>query len=249
MRFFFYIHPTRPQAESLREEAARILIKNGCEYTENPESADFAISIGGDGTVVATNQLCSKPIIGINAGTLGYLPKIEPQDMEKALCAVIRGEYSLENRMMLTCTAPGVKHVNALNDIVLQKADQSVIRFTVTVDGVPLMRYTADGLIASTPTGSTGYSLSAGGPIVDPLSELIVLTPLAPHTLLSRSIILSAASRIALECENAAVISIDGNAYPISANSRFSIQKSTENAKFVTLSRESFVERLRKKLY
>ena len=138
--------------------------------------------------------------------------------------------------------------MNALNDIVLLRPDTGVIRFTLTVDGVPLMRYTADGMIAATPTGSTGYSLSAGGPIVDPVSRAIVLTPLAPHTLVNRSIVLSGESRITLECERDAILSIDGDNHPVSAGETITIIKSEEEAQFVTLARESFLDRLRKKL-
>ncbi|MBQ3079670.1 MAG: NAD(+)/NADH kinase [Clostridia bacterium] len=248
MKFFFKIHPSRPQAETLKKQAEAFIRKHGHESTPDPLQADFAVSIGGDGTVVSAHKLCKKPLIGVNAGTLGYLPKIEPENLECAFEKIFSGEFFLENRMTLSTVVDGIPMINALNDVALQKADHGVIRFTVNVDGVNLMRYTADGLIAATPTGSTGYSLSAGGPIVDPVSESIVLTPLAPHTLVSRSIILSANSFVTLECENDAVLSVDGDIHPIRAHAKIRISKAPEPVRFVTLSRESFVERLRKKL-
>lgn len=248
MKFYFHIHSSRPQAADLQNQAQKIITENGGECVPNPDDADFAVSIGGDGTVVSTHKLSKKPIIGVNAGTLGYLPKIEPDGLESALLSVMRGEYYLENRMTLACRAGGFTPASALNDVVLLNPDHTVIRFTVTVDGVKLMRYTADGLIAATPTGSTGYSLSAGGPIVDPISESIVLTPISPHTLVNRPIVLSASSSVKLECESDAALSIDGDIHRISAHTPIIIEKSPESVQFVTLNRESFLERLRRKL-
>lgn len=248
MKFWFRIHSTRPEAASLMHAACAILEKNGCRVVSSPSEADFTIAIGGDGTVVAAHRMSRKPIIGVNAGTLGYLTRIEPSHLEESLERVIRGDYTLENRMTLLVKGEGIPPSIALNDAAILKADSGVIRFTVNVDGVRLMRYTADGIIAATPTGSTGYSLSAGGPIVDPLSESIVLTPVAAHTLLSRPIVLSAQSVITLCPESNCILSVDGDQRPIGANREIVIARCEEYVQFVSFGRESFIDRLRKKL-
>ncbi len=248
MKFWFHIHPSRMEAMSLLKRAETFLESNASVRVEHPEDADFTVAIGGDGTVIAASRLSRKPIIGINAGTLGYLTNIEPENLEASLQRILNGDYMLENRMTLSVSGTGFKPQTALNDAAILTPGAGVIRFTVHVDNVPLMRYTADGLIAATPTGSTGYSLSAGGPIVDPVSHAITLTPVAPHTLVNRAIILSPESRISIECENRSILSVDGNRTEVDAGAIINIKKSEETVKFISFGRESFIERLRKKL-
>ncbi|MBQ3669202.1 MAG: NAD(+)/NADH kinase, partial [Clostridia bacterium] len=188
------------------------------------------------------------PIIGINAGRLGYLTHVEPEHAEEALKAVFDGRYALERRMTLDSSPNGESSENALNEVALLHADAGVIRFNVLVDGLRLTSYTADGMIAATPTGSTGYSLSAGGPIVDPAGEMLILTPIAPHTLLSRPIVLSPLSVVTLECENDALIATDGRTRSVKAGDSIEIKRSDKYMRFVTFGRESFITRLRQKL-
>ena len=248
MNFLFCVHPTREEAHRLHGELSGYLRLKGHSEVSDPALADFTLAIGGDGTVVAACRACSAPIIGINAGTLGYLTRVEPAQAKDALDRLCRGDYAIEERMMLCCGAAGGPVTCALNEAALTKEGSGVIRFTVTVDGIRLMRYTADGIICATPTGSTGYSLSAGGPIVDPASELMVLTPIAPHTLLNRPIVLSADSVVRLECENDAVISMDGASARLPAGTPFEIRRSPETMRFVSFGRESFIGRLQQKL-
>ena len=248
MKFWFHIHPSRMEAMSLLNRAENVWEDHACTRVNRPDEADFTVAIGGDGTVIAASRLSRKPIIGINAGTLGYLPKIEPETLEDCLRRIIAGDYTLENRMTLSVEGTGFKHQTALNDVAILTPGAGVIRFTVNVDGVKLMRYVADGIIAATPTGSTGYSLSAGGPIVDPVSQSIMLTPVAPHTLVNRAIILSPESRISIECENRSILSVDGNKTEVDAGCVIDIKKADETVQFVSFGRESFIERLRKKL-
>ena len=237
MKFWFNLHPTREEAKVLKERAVAFLAARGSEAVEDPREADLA-----------AHQACARPIIGVNAGTLGYLPRIEPEQLEEAFGRILAGDYALESRMTLSAGERGGETVNALNDVALTKADPGVLRFTVSVDGVELMRYTADGIICATPTGSTGYSLSAGGPIVDPLSELFVLTPIAPHTLVSRPVILSDKGVVTLTPDSDALISIDGRVRPIRAGTSFDIRKAETRVQFVTLGSEGFIDRLRRKL-
>ena len=248
MNFYFCVHPTREQAQRIAGDLRAFIASLGGQCVESPAQADFTVAIGGDGTVVSAWKAHDCPIIGINAGTLGYLPRVEPTHARDAIQAVFDGRYSLEERMTLDCGVPGEGCVNALNEAALLHPDAGVIRFTVLVDGTELISYTADGMIVSTPTGSTGYSLSAGGPIVDPGSEMLILTPIAPHTLVSRPILLSAASTVTLISENDAVIATDGETMPLKADTPYEVRRSGKAMRFVSFGRENFITRLRKKL-
>lgn len=248
MKFWFHLHPSRLEAVSIMDNAREILKNAGQECVKDPNEADFAIAIGGDGTVIDASRMCRKPIIAVNAGTLGYLAKVEKENLEPSLLKIASGDYTLEERMTLSVSADGLTEQIALNDAAILTPGAGVIRFTVHVDGVQLMRYTADGMIAATPTGSTGYSLSCGGPIVDPGSQSIVLTPVAPHTLVNRAIILSPESHISIVTESRSILAVDGNGIEVEKGTNVQIKKAHETVKFVSLGRESFIERLRKKL-
>jgi len=156
------------------------------EVVDDINTSDIIISIGGDGTFLKTSRKSrEKPIIGINTGTLGYLTEINPENIEQALKNLIDGNYHVENRMMLEgeiVRANGeiVRIPQALNEIGISKNIIGVVRFDVLVNGKLINSYTADGILVCTPTGSTAYNLSCGGPIVDPTAEIITLTPIAP---------------------------------------------------------------------
>ena len=162
-------------------------------------NADCMIVLGGDGTVLQAAREARQfhiPIIGVNLGTLGYMTEIEPSGLEEALERLIAGDYEQESRMMLEGKAfledGRIQEGWALNDIVISRIGPlRTIQFDIYVNGRFLNDYNADGMIVTTPTGSTGYNLSAGGPIVEPKARLITLTPICPHTLNQRSIILS----------------------------------------------------------
>ena len=152
-----------------------------------PEDIDCALVIGGDGTFIQASRLLfghDVPMLGINMGTLGYLTEVEVQNVEEAIAQLMRGEYSIERRMMLygSVFSQGTDKISdvALNDIVLNRDGlMKIVHFDLYVNGQLLNSYQADGLIVSTPTGSTAYNLSAGGPIVEPTASLMVITPMA----------------------------------------------------------------------
>ena len=154
-------------------------------------NADCMIVLGGDGTVLQAAREARQfhiPIIGVNLGTLGYMTEIEPSGLEEALERLIAGDYEQESRMMLEGKAfledGRIQEGWALNDIVISRSGPlRTIQFDIYVNGRFLNDYNADGMIVTTPTGSTGYNLSAGGPIVEPKARLITLTPICPHTL------------------------------------------------------------------
>ena len=191
-----------------------------------PEDVECVIVLGGDGTLLqAARDVVSRqiPLLGINLGTLGYLAEIDRESIEPALNHLMADEYALENRMMLQGKVyhkgKMIAEDVALNDIVIGRdGPLRVIGFNNYVNGEFLNSYKADGIIISTATGSTGYSLSAGGPIVSPETNIMIMTPVAPHTLNTRSIIFPAGDEIAVEIthgvqmgQGKAIASFDGD--------------------------------------
>lgn len=198
---------TRQVAEYLKSHGKQCFLpgeskerSEGFHYTDPsliPEDIDCAIVLGGDGTLLqAARDMVDRqiPLLGINLGTLGYLADIDSNSIVPALDHLLAGEYELQRRMMLTGSIyrKGRKIAEdiALNDIVIGREGRlRVVQFNNYVNGAFLNSYRADGIIVATPTGSTGYSLSAGGPVVSPEASMLLMTPLAPHTLNTRSIV------------------------------------------------------------
>lgn len=230
-----------------------------------PENTDCALVLGGDGTLLKAARGLDKrevPLLGVNLGTLGYLAEMDLDSALDGLEELLEnGPTEIEERMMLVGTVyhegKAVCEDVALNDIFLgRQSSFKVVRFRVYVDGKFLNSYAADGMIVATPTGSTAYSLSAGGPIVEPTASLIVLTPVAPHAVLNRSIVLSDKSVIRLElatvpgrADMEAVVGFDSdNQYQICPGDYIEIRKSERTTKILKLSRIGFLETLRRKL-
>lgn len=229
-----------------------------------PLDVDCMLVLGGDGTVLQAARETVRmniPIIGVNLGTLGYMTEIEPANLEEALDRLIEGDYEQESRMMLNGraylgqgkTAEGW----ALNDIVISRSGSlQIIRFDIYVNGQFLNGYSADGMIVTTPTGSTGYNLSAGGPLIEPRARLIMLTPICPHTLNQRSIILSPEDVIEIEIPRGkdgrvqtVEASFDGSyVVPLSTGDKIRIAKSEKMTEFIQLNQVSFLEALHKKM-
>lgn len=228
------------------------------------DNVDYVIVLGGDGTMLQAAREVKKyqtPLIGVNLGTLGYMTEIEPDHLEDALEKLAEGKFETESRMMLngkTFLKDGrIREEWALNDIVISRSGSlRVIFFSIYVNGQFLNEYHADGMIVTTPTGSTGYNLSAGGPIVDPKARLIVLTPICPHTLNQRSIILSPEARIEIEIppgrdgqEQTVEASFDGShVILLRTGERICIVKSKKTTRIIPLNRVGFLEVLHKKL-
>ena len=221
--------------------------------------AECVLVLGGDGTLIqVAGALASMdiPLLGINLGTLGYLAEIERDQVIPTLERLIRDDYKIEERMMLSAAVGNLKH-DALNDIVITRlGDLRVVRYVVYVNGRCLTTYDADGIIVSTPTGSTGYNLSAGGPIVEPCADLILLTPICPHTINTRSVVLSSDDEISVEVsrskyahEYEACLTCDG-ASPIrlAAGDSVDIRRAEGVTKIIKMSREGFLDVLSRKL-
>lgn len=229
-----------------------------------PKDVDCMIVLGGDGTVLQAARETKKlhiPIIGVNLGTLGYMTEIEPDNLEDALDRLIAGDYEQESRMMLNGKAylsdGRTEEGWALNDIVISRSGSlQIIKFNIYVNGQFLNDYKADGMIVTTPTGSTGYNLSAGGPLVEPRAKLIVLTPICPHSLNQRSIILSPEDVIEIEIPEGregkiqtVEASFDGtHVVSLRTGDRVRIVQSEKITEFIQLNQVSFLEVLHKKM-
>ena len=223
-------------------------------------SFDFLISIGGDGTILRAITFVKDiniPIIGINTGRLGFLATIQVDVIENALQSIIDGKYKISERSLLTVeTSPENKDITslsfALNEVaVSRKNTTSMITVETHLDGEYLTSYWSDGLIVSTPTGSTGYSLSCGGPVITPGTNSFVLTPIAPHNLSARPLIIPDSTEIHLRVsgrEDSHLVSLDSRIATLENGTLIKINKADFKIKMIDLLSESFLTTLRKKL-
>jgi NAD+ kinase len=190
----------RAFAEKLRDS----IVSAGGEVidAEAADAPDFVLAVGGDGTVLAAAHRAivhDVPLLGFNLGTMGFLAEAEPDDLVEAVDRLMSGDYELAERMTVTAKVNG-KSVTGVNDVVVEKVDsQRLIHLDVSVDGAHFLTYRADGLIIATPTGSTAYSFSARGPLVDPVLGALILTPVAAHSLFDRTLVLSPETRLTIE--------------------------------------------------
>ena len=238
--------------------------QEGKQELSFPEDVDLMLVLGGDGTVLQAARETIHlrvPLIGVNLGSLGFMTQIELGSLETALDRLIAGEYREESRMLLQGKARlgdgTTKEGLALNDIVISRSGAlRVVSVKIYVNGLFLHEYQADGIIITTPTGSTGYNLSAGGPLVEPGAKLLMLTPICPHSLNHRSIILSPEDVVEIEIpmgkedkKQVLDASFDGaNSFHMETGDRIVIKKSEENARFIQLSSVSFLEILHQKM-
>lgn len=249
------------------QERRNGILSGPYKYTDAdkiPEDVEGVLVLGGDGTLLqAARDLMERklPLLGVNMGTLGYLAEIEHKNIRPALDRLLADEYIVEQRMMIYgCVYHyGKKMLGdvALNDIVITRNGRlRVVDFNVYVDGEFLSSYSADGVIISTPTGSTGYNLSVGGPIVAPQASLILLTALAPHTLNSRPIVLPDNVEITIEIGSSHGTDIDGaeatfdgdTSVKLNSGDRIIITKAESRTLLIKTKNTSFLEILREKM-
>ncbi len=228
------------------------------QFDDDRFHADMVISLGGDGTFLkAASRVGSKgiPILGINTGRLGFLADISPEEMRETFNEIYDHRYRIEERsvLQLKCDNPLLaREPYALNEIAVLKRDSSsMISIRATIDGMPLATYQADGLIVATPTGSTAYSLSVGGPIIAPDSKTIALTPVAPHSLNIRPIVICDDREITLDVESRShnfLVAIDGRSESCSETTRLTIAKAAHTVKVVKRINHRFFDTLRNKM-
>ncbi|MCR4719935.1 MAG: NAD(+)/NADH kinase [Firmicutes bacterium] len=224
------------------------------------DGVDAVIILGGDGTILQAAEPCGRggiPVMGINLGKVGFMTEVEVDDMQTACDRLLSDDFEIENRMMMEVEVEnGEGYSNkflALNDCVIAKQNAEMIALGLYAGGEKVSEYVADGLIISTPTGSTGYSLSAGGPVADPQMELFIATPICAHMLSARPMLLSADKVINTELftdgDNTATVTVDGeDKCTIKSGDKVTIRCSQYTFKIVKLGRQSFYYTMMSKL-
>jgi NAD+ kinase len=228
------------------------------------ERAEVFVVFGGDGTILAAAREAAPhgiPILGVNLGAFGFLAEVSDAEVTDALDPLLAGDYHLDERMMLRAEVRRegrpLREFLALNDIVVTKTGYArLLRVHTSVNDIPLATYRADGLIVATPTGSTAYSLSAGGPIVHPSVPAMVVTPICPHSLSARAVVISADDTVTVRLEPAgapsppAILTVDGQeGFPLAAEDEVRVGRSVHRARLIRFGAEGFYTVLRSKLW
>jgi NAD+ kinase len=248
--------------KSIAEEKGKLKLKIDEDFlTEDDEvyeKSDIIISIGGDGTMLATAfkaHLFDKPVLGLNLGKLGFLVETDVAQMDSVIKLLKKKKYTIEERMVLTgvCDVPRSDKLVAVNDLVVEKGGwPKMIELTAWVDDEYVTTFSADGLIVATPTGSTGYSLSTGGPIIAPTAKAITLSPISPHSLTVRPLVLSSEQVIKLRADSPhreVQVSCDGQrVFYFPPPFEITIKKSDRPLKLIKTSLTTYFETLRNKL-
>jgi NAD+ kinase len=257
-----------PLVAELRKRQAKFVIDDavsnglGLDSTEHapadkiPDFADLVLSFGGDGTLLRTAHTVGQrgiPILGINLGPgLGFLTEMAVQNVYASLDMILDGKYSVEERMMLMAdsTDESVNSCCALNDIIVGHSNISrTIQLEVLFDGRPVTTYRCDGLIVATPTGSTAYTLSVGGPITEPTLNVMVVSPISPHTLTMRPVVISAKRTVEIRTAENAMLAADGYSLkPIKAGTVIRVKRAPFNAQIASITGHDFYHVLREKL-
>ena len=268
-RIAFYVHPTRPEATALAERATSWLTARGHQVTEalapdgsvSVDGADLLVSLGGDGTLlraVDSALASSVPVMGVNLGLLGYLTEVEPAGLEDALERFLDGRFEVEERMTLAVSVHGpdgvaLADVCALNEATIEKTVPGhTVRVAASIDDRPFVTYAADGLLLATPTGSTAYNLSARGPLLSPRLRAIILTPVSPHMLFDRPLVLDATQQVHLEVlgPRPAVLVVDGiTVCPLEPGATVDCREGDRPARLVTFGSRDFHAILRAKFH
>ncbi|MGN0478979.1 MAG: NAD(+)/NADH kinase [Hominenteromicrobium sp.] len=228
------------------------------DHEEMIGRCSFVIAVGGDGTIIHTAKHASvggKPILGVNLGRLGFLAGIEKDELH-LLARLFDGSYSTRRLMMLEVTvhsAEGERTYRALNDAVVSGALSKIFDFGLSVDGSETYRFRADGLILATPTGSTAYSLSAGGPVVDPETECLIFTPICPHSLFNRSTVFSADKVLTVSADNDYLgdiyLTVDGDVpIRIHRSDTISVRRSSYYTELIKMDDRNFYDIVNRKI-
>jgi NAD+ kinase len=249
----------------LELERARVEEQTGCSVEAVPHSelvrgVDLIVVLGGDGTMIGAARMVGEagtPVLGVNFGTLGYLAEFTVEDMTSALEAVIAGDYTLDRRLMLSATVTRggeqLMHDRVLNDVVISKSALArIVEIETWVDKKFVNRFRADGLIVSTPTGSTAYNLSAGGPIIYPSMSAVVVTPICPHTLSNRPLVVpdDVDFELVLKTPREEVaLTLDGQVgMPLEYEDRVTVRKSSTTFNLIQAHTRNYFDVLRNKL-
>lgn len=254
MKFALEVRSGRPAALEFAESFALHATKLGGSVTGDPEEiADMVIAVGGDGTMLgaARRSLAwDVPVLGFNLGTLGFLAGAEPSDMEAVIARLVAGDFEVEERTTVQARIGSVTVVG-VNDVVVEKVDSTrLVSLSVAIDGQEFVSYRADGLVVATPTGSTAYSFSAGGPLVDPRVEALVMTPVASHSLFDKPMVLPVSSLIAMTVASDRMVKVNVDKTDLGElgeGQEVEISRGERPARFVSLASRTFPETVKEK--
>ncbi|MDQ3646685.1 MAG: NAD(+)/NADH kinase [Actinomycetota bacterium] len=249
-------HESRDSARRAAAELSAFLSERGVEVDGGPP--DLVVSLGGDGTMLRAAQLAhgeDAPLLGVNLGTLGYLTEVDAAEADAALGAMFDGRFELEERMMLACEVTDERPETfvGLNEVLVERSgSHRLVRLTVSIGGESLAAFNADGIIVATPTGSTAYALSAGGPIVSPRAQCLVVVPVSPHMIFSRPFVLAPDETVEITVQepgHEAELTLDGSiGRALTPSSRVVVRRHPRPLRLVRLEGPGFLERLRTKL-
>lgn len=246
MKFALQVRTGRSAISEFAESLTEVIETAGGSVVEQGVSPDMVIAVGGDGTMLGAVYKAigwDVPVLGFNLGTLGFLTEAQPEDMKRVVERLFSGDYEVDERMTIQASADGGT-LDGVNDVVVEKIESTrLVHLEVVVDGTPFTTYRADGLIVATPTGSTAYSFSAGGPIVDPGVSAMVLTPVAAHSLFDRPIVLPAETEVIVTVrrDRPVRVNVDKSVLgELGDGDRVTITRGPRPARFVTFGSVSF---------
>lgn len=253
MRFHIHARPGHEPSGEFALSLRSIVEGAGGKVVDISDSPDMVVSVGGDGTMLAAAHLAldaDVPVVGFNLGTMGFLAQAEAESAKPVVDRLISGDYTVEERMTVTAECNGTRRFG-MNDVVVEKVDTTrLVVLDVTVDGDPFVTYRADGLILATPTGSTAYSFSAGGPLVDPRLRALVMTPVAAHSLFDRALVLPEGTEIGITVisDRSVRANVDKDVLGVMGEGdRLSVTTGDRPLRFVTLRSDEFTGVLRDK--
>lgn len=265
---------TKRNTAGMMEQIIGELKKNGCRvlmdtcyegafdhveygpFDSQIAACDMMITVGGDGTILHSAKHAinyDKPLLGINSGRMGYLAQMEQNELLE-LSRLAREDYTVQERMLLEVRIDGREYGCALNDVVISRGQAKLVDLDVREDGSPVGGYRADGIILATPTGSTAYSMSAGGPIVDPRVDAILLTPICPHSLYARSVLFHPAARLTIQSRlinnsDHIVVSMDGDEVArVDEHHVLEIRRAEKRLRFISFAEKTFGSIVHRKL-
>jgi len=238
-----------------KQSAKDLNLEDGVEFDELCKQTDFLVTLGGDGTLISVSRRSfgyDKAVMGINLGKLGFLTDIMPDELEEFLEKFVNKRYRIDHRMMIKATLNG-KEIVAFNDVVISRKDVTgMIELDGIIDGKLFNRYNGDGLIISTPTGSTAYNLSCNGPVVFPLTDAFIVTPISAHSLTQRPLVLPVDFKINFKNtqDKSSVVIMDGHdTYELKPDDIITIQIASSKAKLIHRSERNYFDVLNKKLH
>ena len=251
MRIHLFTRNGQPRAMTVADEMRSLIDGTGLEVVDETSDADLIVAIGGDGTVLAAAadaMAHDVPVCGVNVGRVGYLAEFEVREMQDLVRSLSDGTYSMRAHGVLEVVT-GTTSAVAVNDVVVEKViSQRIIEVAVAVNGRALATYRTDGIIVASPIGSTAYSLSAGGPVVDPSLDALVLTPIAPHSLLTRPVVLGPDAVVTLEVavDRPARVNVDGRELClVDPGELVTVRRGSGAVTFLSLGRHPFPQAVR----